>query len=296
MRRAGRYASPSAVPCATLRCLKSLKRCSDIRSACHGIVTQSLNGLQYHLQMYVKYPLTIAGPTPPTDVLMFTLTLSPVNYPICVHRSRYHFQQALATRGDDSNAGGTDAINNSTTGSPRSDGQRSSNLNQGEEPPAGIGPEAAPVTSETSAAPAPSHEDSAEKPTPEKPKRKLHSCPRPGCTKVYKQLSGLRYHLTHVRSYIVRVTFCLLDMFVCFSCLGPCGRATTPTGGRTADARPDGCGEGIWFRLCAAALDRLYWLVSHCQRTVAVGLVLETARRLRDCPTIGAVGSPRHGP
>ncbi|KAL1951754.1 hypothetical protein VTO73DRAFT_903 [Trametes versicolor] len=32
---------------------------------------------------------------------------------------------------------------------------------------------------------------------PTKPKRKLHPCPHPGCGKQYKQLSGLRYHLSH---------------------------------------------------------------------------------------------------
>lgn len=29
--------------------------------------------------------------------------------------------------------------------------------------------------------------------------KKVHSCPYPDCPKQYKQLSGLRYHISHVR-------------------------------------------------------------------------------------------------
>lgn len=35
----------------------------------------------------------------------------------------------------------------------------------------------------------------------EKTKRKQHKCPHPECPNSYKQLSGLRYHLLHVRSF-----------------------------------------------------------------------------------------------
>ncbi|KAI0724224.1 hypothetical protein C8T65DRAFT_637 [Cerioporus squamosus] len=125
---------------------------------------KSPNGLQYHLQI-----------------------------------SRYHFQQALATRGGDPHAPGSVAPTAPTVGTPRSDGEQSSTLHKDDIPRSSA--EARAQTQGTPATPgtltAPNREGVAEKSTPEKPKRKLHPCPRPGCTKAYKQLSGLRYHLTH---------------------------------------------------------------------------------------------------
>ncbi|RPD81668.1 hypothetical protein L226DRAFT_496659 [Lentinus tigrinus ALCF2SS1-7] len=129
---------------------------------------KSLNGLQYHLQI-----------------------------------SRYHFQQALAARGGDPDVGGTDAPNTLTSEIPRSDGEQSMNLHQDDLPRSTAEAEAEAQTRAitamlgTSTAPAPTRKDAAENTPPEKSKRKLHSCTRPGCTKAYKQLSGLRYHLTH---------------------------------------------------------------------------------------------------
>ena len=47
---------------------------------------------------------------------------------------------------------------------------------------------------------------SADKERPTK-KRKLHPCPHDGCLNEYKQLSGLRYHLLHVRLMISCFSF-----------------------------------------------------------------------------------------
>lgn len=41
--------------------------------------------------------------------------------------------------------------------------------------------------------------------------KKLHSCPHPDCSNRYKQVSGLRYHLAHVRVYIILASL-LLDL------------------------------------------------------------------------------------
>ena len=38
-------------------------------------------------------------------------------------------------------------------------------------------------------------------------KRKTFPCPHPGCPKEYKQVSGLRYHLTHVRIPLSSIGF-----------------------------------------------------------------------------------------
>lgn len=44
--------------------------------------------------------------------------------------------------------------------------------------------------------------DTSEDDPPRKEKR-LHKCPHQGCVKVYKQMSGLRYHLLHVCLFLV---------------------------------------------------------------------------------------------
>ncbi|TFK93537.1 hypothetical protein K466DRAFT_537804 [Polyporus arcularius HHB13444] len=122
---------------------------------------KSPNGLQYHLQI-----------------------------------SRYHFQQALAGRGGDPDVAGIVAPTAPTTGNPRSDGEQSCNSHQTDVLRSTAEPDAQ-ATPATPGPPTAPREDLAENSTPEKPKRKLHPCTRPGCTKAYKQLSGLRYHLTH---------------------------------------------------------------------------------------------------
>ena len=49
--------------------------------------------------------------------------------------------------------------------------------------------------------PAPSQEPRADGQAPKKG-RKTHPCTYPGCTNVYKQLAGLRYHLKHVSTWL----------------------------------------------------------------------------------------------
>ncbi|KAI0651537.1 hypothetical protein C8Q79DRAFT_933915 [Trametes meyenii] len=91
--------------------------------------------------------------------------------------SKVHFQQALATRGGNVRAALLVAQDQDVPGSgTSSDPPTTTDL-----------PESAITTAEEPLGIA----------TPAKPKCKLHPCPHPGCGKQYKQLSGLRYHLSH---------------------------------------------------------------------------------------------------
>ncbi|KAI0666343.1 hypothetical protein C8Q78DRAFT_1060895 [Trametes maxima] len=91
--------------------------------------------------------------------------------------SKVHFQQALATRGGNVRALLTVVQDQDVPGSGTSS-----------DPPTATDlPE-----SITAGA-----EERLENTSPAKPKRKLHPCPHHGCSKQYKQLSGLRYHLSH---------------------------------------------------------------------------------------------------
>lgn len=105
-----------------------------------------------------------------------------------------HFQQALATQGDPpepSHAVAQSAVGGvETQGVPETSGAPPTTADAGNTLHAPVGTAGDP---------------SVEEARPVMPKRKLHPCPRPGCGKQYKQLSGLRYHLSHVRGSSVRV-------------------------------------------------------------------------------------------
>ncbi|KAI9068020.1 hypothetical protein FKP32DRAFT_1588049 [Trametes sanguinea] len=100
--------------------------------------------------------------------------------------SKVHFQQALAARQtlpDTSQPASQPGTSQApTAGQPPST-----------HPPTLSHPEAPEATSDNARAPPEREKDQAR----EKPRRKLHPCPHAGCGKQYKQLSGLRYHLTH---------------------------------------------------------------------------------------------------
>ncbi|KAI0639083.1 hypothetical protein C8Q77DRAFT_1213751 [Trametes polyzona] len=102
--------------------------------------------------------------------------------------SKVHFQQALATiREPPVSQLGTAPVHQHQDGSQ---GGRARTSADG----------AAPDSASAAPAPAPEIRSSVvaeEDARAPKPKRKLHPCPRPGCGKQYKQLSGLRYHLSH---------------------------------------------------------------------------------------------------
>ncbi|KAI0757323.1 hypothetical protein C8Q80DRAFT_1092893 [Daedaleopsis nitida] len=132
---------------------------------------KSINGLQYHLQI-----------------------------------SKYHFQQALAGRTDDPDLAGTAvaAAHDVPTNATPLQGNHPSDSDSGSTPGT------TDAEAMTTAAPARNEGAHAEKTAGEKKgahaektagekkgKPKTHPCPRPGCGKKYKQLSGLRYHLTH---------------------------------------------------------------------------------------------------
>ncbi|KAI1797566.1 hypothetical protein LXA43DRAFT_981068 [Ganoderma leucocontextum] len=125
---------------------------------------KSINGLQYHLQI-----------------------------------SRYHFQQALTTRTD--NPGGSAAPDTPSDGQEMGEGEMATS--GAIEPPRGAvcaeadGPAPSQVPAALVPQRTPEKTGSGSALPSEKPKRKLHLCPHPGCNKQYKQLSGLRYHLTH---------------------------------------------------------------------------------------------------
>ncbi|PIL30960.1 transcription factor [Ganoderma sinense ZZ0214-1] len=127
---------------------------------------KSINGLQYHLQI-----------------------------------SKYHFQQALATRTDNPDLGGSAAPVTPSIEQETREGEVATS--GAVEPPCGADCAEAEGTapSRTHATPVPQRTPektgAGSAPAPDKPKRKLHPCPHPGCSKEYKQLSGLRYHLTH---------------------------------------------------------------------------------------------------
>ena len=122
------------------------------------------------------------------------------------YRSRYHFQQALATRTDIPDLGGSTAPDVSMD-----DGQaRAQLLSQPhlvDTPRPGEAKEAE-TQSQTALDRAEPPENTGTAKT--KAKRKHHPCPYTGCNKEYKQLSGLRYHLTHVRNQraAFRVVIC----------------------------------------------------------------------------------------
>ncbi|KAI0768607.1 hypothetical protein BD413DRAFT_479387 [Trametes elegans] len=102
--------------------------------------------------------------------------------------SKVHFQQALATRRTTS--GPTSAVDRAP-GAPTQDISPSvaTDNDRANSPPTAAPADSAPAVLGDS--------PGAENASPAKPKRKLHPCPRPGCGKQYKQLSGLRYHLSH---------------------------------------------------------------------------------------------------
>ena len=103
-------------------------------------------------------------------------------------RSRYHFQQALASRTDTAGLGAATA--EVTQQAPTDATSR---------PPAAQGTSRCDSDDTAQTADAPGTQEEVSVRSPQKPKRKVHPCPRAGCGKEYKQLSGLRYHLTHVR-------------------------------------------------------------------------------------------------
>lgn len=110
-------------------------------------------------------------------------------------RSKYHFQQALATRTSSAALGVTHAA---ATHIPPTDTTPSTDREiSNTEPGSAARTGDLDAVAEVSTAPM-QEEPVAENVTSQKVKRKVHPCPRPGCGKEYKQLSGLRYHLTHV--------------------------------------------------------------------------------------------------
>ncbi len=245
--------------------------------------------------MYVKCPLTILGHTPPTDVLMAPFLLSPVNFPVAAHRSRYHFQQALAGRGGDPDVAGIVAPT-APTGNPRSDGEQSCNLHQADVLRSTA--EAVAQTQATPATPGPStapREDLAENSPPEKPKRKLHPCTRPGCTKAYKQLSGLRYHLTHVRSVArVRILlacsfFLTCPMFLTSRAMRTSCRCSWTSCRRRSPGWSPRRPLVLPLRLPLRRGPRPPASLSQPELTLAVALIFESHVRLGDRPSIGTI-------
>ncbi|KAI0374497.1 hypothetical protein BV20DRAFT_1118498 [Pilatotrama ljubarskyi] len=100
--------------------------------------------------------------------------------------SKVHFQYALATRRDTPVTGST-AVQPAESGT---EGQDVPETHAADGPPNA-------TTQAGLALVAPASEVRLGSTSPPKPRRKLHPCPRPGCGKQYKQLSGLRYHLSH---------------------------------------------------------------------------------------------------
>ncbi|KAI0359049.1 hypothetical protein OH77DRAFT_1575426 [Trametes cingulata] len=96
--------------------------------------------------------------------------------------SKVHFQYALATRRDP-------VVPNSTAPQPTAPETYSQDVSANRTT-------TSPVNAATEPEPAPAAPASQDT-SPQKPRRKLHPCPQPGCGKQYKQLSGLRYHLSH---------------------------------------------------------------------------------------------------
>ncbi|KAI0828359.1 hypothetical protein BC628DRAFT_1365562 [Trametes gibbosa] len=90
--------------------------------------------------------------------------------------SKVHFQQALATICEPSESRHTVARSVAAEGEAQ-----------------GVSEAVAGVSIPATVAGHPGSEEAC----PAKPRRKLHPCPRLGCGKQYKQLSGLRYHLSH---------------------------------------------------------------------------------------------------
>ncbi|TBU34921.1 hypothetical protein BD311DRAFT_745232 [Dichomitus squalens] len=127
---------------------------------------KSINGLQYHLQI-----------------------------------SKYHFQQALATRADTTFQEGSTVVAPDTPTNGQHARQGDISMSDADERSRTLPQTAtkAPVISQTPTAlmESPEKTGSSSAFTSQKPKRKLHPCPHPGCSKQYKQLSGLRYHLSH---------------------------------------------------------------------------------------------------
>nr|UOO00978.1 R2R3-Myb transcription factor [Ganoderma lucidum] len=152
--------------CGLTGCEKSWKGHPPVLFAALTRIAQSINGLQYHLQI-----------------------------------SKYHFQQALATRTDNPDHGGSAAPDTPST--EREAGGNEMATSGAVEPPHGTvcteAEDAEPSRTPPALVPqrTPDKTGPGTVPVSEKPKRKLHVCPHPGCSKEYKQLSGLRYHLTH---------------------------------------------------------------------------------------------------
>ena len=66
------------------------------------------------------------------------------------------------------------------------------------------------ITTFTSTVPANAHLPSPETSRKQKRPAKTHPCPHANCPQVYKQLSGLRYHLSHVsRHYLECRALCV---------------------------------------------------------------------------------------
>lgn len=132
-----------------------------------------------------------------------THTHPPVNCRFWWCRSRYHFQQALATRTGNPGLGGSAAPDTSSIGQDTGVGEMTTS--RAVETPRGAACAEVEGTAHSRTPPAPVPQRTLEKsgsvaaPASERLTRKLHLCPHPGCSKEYKQLSGLRYHLTHVR-------------------------------------------------------------------------------------------------
>ena len=104
----------------------------------------------------------------------------------CSHSSKYHFQQALAAHTNVPAPAGGDGSTAESTPVSMED----------------VIIEAAPDGSGGHTPSAPPGEVPSPRPATAdiyKIKRKTIPCPHPGCSKQYKQVSGLRYHLTHVR-------------------------------------------------------------------------------------------------
>ncbi|OSD05897.1 hypothetical protein PYCCODRAFT_1383880 [Trametes coccinea BRFM310] len=120
---------------------------------------KSINGLQYHLQI-----------------------------------SKVHFQQALAARQTLPSDRGPPPPHAATSPSQAPTAEGPSPL-ASTHAPTPTPPEAPEPASDSAGVP-PERGTGKDK-DGEKPRRKLHPCPHPGCGKQYKQLSGLRYHLSH---------------------------------------------------------------------------------------------------
>ena len=158
-----------------------------------------------------------------------------MNYRFWLCRSKYHFQQALATRTDNPDLGGSAAPATPSIGRDTEEGELASSGSV--EPPRGA------VRAEaegTALVPqrTPEKTGSGSALSSDKPKRKLHPCPHPGCSKKYKQLSGLRYHLTHVRSSLLLALSCVFPLHCTADVsVGLTGQCVTHVQGH-ADALP----------------------------------------------------------